>query len=182
MTPNSLILYYFFLVTRCWHTALKTSHILWGKCLVYYFILSAETTLWGLFYTVQVVTSEPRPHRYENTALPRTYYEFASETSPQNYYDRTNYRSVRNGKNASTLMHIFFLRFSIMKTFWAIIEVRKEQRFGRNRFWTRRLGILIQKWVAGRCENKEQWKKIRICMIKYKEKWERVLRQNESGL
>ncbi|XP_023720815.1 uncharacterized protein LOC111871744 isoform X3 [Cryptotermes secundus] len=47
--------------------------------------------------TFQVVTSEPRPHKYENIALPRTY-GISSETSPQNYYDRTSYRSVRNGE------------------------------------------------------------------------------------
>ncbi|PNF19962.1 hypothetical protein B7P43_G09966 [Cryptotermes secundus] len=56
-----------------------------------------------LFVGLLVVTSEPRPHKYENIALPRTY-GISSETSPQNYYDRTSYRSVRNDQNASQYM------------------------------------------------------------------------------
>jgi hypothetical protein len=33
-----------------------------------------------------------------------------------------------------------------------------------------------------RCKSKEEWQKIGLCMIKYKEKWERMVRKSENEL
>jgi hypothetical protein len=39
-------------------------------------------------------------------------------------------------------------------------------------------GVGIRKTVG--CKNKEEWHKTGICMILYKEKWERMIRENKS--